>query len=43
MRECSAAPRRAGYHQGPFGADEDAVAEFVRLVAEAYVSGGWTR
>jgi glycine betaine catabolism A len=32
-----------GYHQGPFGADEDAVAEFVRLVAAAYVAGGWTR
>jgi glycine betaine catabolism A len=32
-----------GYHQGPFGADEDAVAEFVRLVAAAYASGGWTR
>jgi glycine betaine catabolism A len=32
-----------GYHQGPFGADEDAVAEFVQLVAAAYLSGRWTR
>jgi glycine betaine catabolism A len=32
-----------GYHQGPFGADEDAVAEVVRLIAAAYVAGGWTR
>jgi len=32
-----------GYHQGPFGADEDAVAQFVRLVARAYLTGGWTR
>ncbi len=32
-----------GYHQGPFSADEDAVAQFVRLVAAAYVAGGWTR
>jgi glycine betaine catabolism A len=32
-----------GYRQGPFGVDEDAVAEFVRLVAGAYVSGRWER
>jgi Rieske 2Fe-2S family protein len=32
-----------GYHQGPFGADEDAVAQFVRLVAQAYRAGGWPR
>ena len=32
-----------GYRQGPFGADEDAVAEFVRLVARSYLGGGWTR
>jgi glycine betaine catabolism A len=32
-----------GYHQGPFGADEDAVAQFVRLVARAYLAGGWMR
>jgi glycine betaine catabolism A len=32
-----------GFHQGPFGADEDAVAQFVRLVAQAYLAGGWSR
>jgi Rieske 2Fe-2S family protein len=32
-----------GYRQGPFSAGEDAVAEFVRLVAAAYLSGGWGR
>ncbi len=32
-----------GYRQGPFSTAEDAVAEFVRLVASAYLSGGWTR
>ncbi len=32
-----------GYQQGPFGIDEDAVAEFVRLVARSYLDGGWTR
>jgi Rieske 2Fe-2S family protein len=30
-----------GYRQGPFGADEDAVASLVRLIAGAYLSGGW--
>lgn len=28
-----------GYHAGPFGEDEDAVASFVRMVARAYLSG----
>jgi glycine betaine catabolism A len=32
-----------GYRPGPFSTKEDAVAQFVRLVATAYVSGGWTR
>ena len=32
-----------GYRQGPFGTDEDAVAELVRLIAWAYRSGGWER
>jgi Rieske 2Fe-2S family protein len=32
-----------GYRQGPFGVDEDAVAEFVRLVARSYLDGGWSR
>jgi Rieske 2Fe-2S family protein len=32
-----------GYHQGPFGVDEDAVAQFVRLVARAYLAGRWPR
>jgi Rieske 2Fe-2S family protein len=32
-----------GYRQGPFGADEDAVAEFVRLVAASFLAGGWSR
>ena len=32
-----------GYHQGPFSTEEDAVAQFVRLVARAYQSGGWAR
>ena len=32
-----------GYRPGPFSTDEDAVAQFVRLVAGAYLAGGWTR
>jgi Rieske 2Fe-2S family protein len=32
-----------GYRQGPFGTDEDAVADLVRRVARAYLSGGWER
>ena len=32
-----------GYRPGPLGADEDAVAELVRLVATAYTRGHWTR
>jgi Rieske 2Fe-2S family protein len=32
-----------GYCQGPFSTEEDAVAQFVRLVASAYLAGGWTR
>ena len=32
-----------GYRQGPFSADEDGVAQFVRLVADSYLAGGWTR
>ena len=32
-----------GFRQGPFSVDEDAVAQFVRLVARAYRAGGWTR
>jgi len=32
-----------GYRQGPFSTDEDAVAQWVRLVAAAYAAGGWTR
>jgi Rieske 2Fe-2S family protein len=32
-----------GYRPGPFGVDEDAVADFVRLVAGAYLTGGWGR
>jgi Rieske 2Fe-2S family protein len=35
--------RSPGYRQGPFSIDEDAVAQFVRLVAAAYLDGGWTR
>jgi Rieske 2Fe-2S family protein len=31
-----------GYVPGPFSKDEDAVAQFVRLVAAAYDTGGWT-
>jgi Rieske 2Fe-2S family protein len=31
-----------GYRQGPFSNDEDAVAQWVRLVAVAYEAGGWT-
>ena len=42
-RASSAACRRAGYRQGPFSTEEDAVAQFVRLVAAAYLAGGWTR
>lgn len=30
-----------GYRQGPFAGDEDAVTQFVRLVARAYRTGGW--
>jgi Rieske 2Fe-2S family protein len=32
-----------GFRQGPFSTAEDAVAQFVRLVARAYQSGGWAR
>ncbi|MGI9052594.1 MAG: aromatic ring-hydroxylating oxygenase subunit alpha [Ilumatobacteraceae bacterium] len=32
-----------GYRPGPFSTKEDAVAQFVRLVATAYLSGGWAR
>ena len=32
-----------GYRPGPLSASEDGVAQFVRLVADAYVAGGWTR
>jgi Rieske 2Fe-2S family protein len=32
-----------GYRPGPLSTTEDAVAEFVRLVAAAYQSGGWRR
>jgi Rieske 2Fe-2S family protein len=32
-----------GYRPGPFSATEDAVAQFVRLVATAYRCGGWAR
>ena len=32
-----------GFHQGPFSTDEDAVAQFTRLVATAYLIGRWTR
>ena len=32
-----------GYHPGPFSTEEDAVTQFVRLVADAYLSGGWPR
>jgi len=32
-----------GYHPGPFSHDEDAVTQFVRLVAMAYLTGTWTR
>ena len=32
-----------GFHQGPFSTEEDAVAQFVRLVATAYLAGGWMR
>ena len=32
-----------GYRPGPFSTTEDAVAQFVRLVATAYIAGGWTR
>ncbi|MBA3605914.1 MAG: aromatic ring-hydroxylating dioxygenase subunit alpha [Acidimicrobiia bacterium] len=32
-----------GYRQGPFSRVEDAVAQFTRLVATAYRSGGWGR
>jgi glycine betaine catabolism A len=32
-----------GYRPGPFSSTEDAVAQFVRLVASAYLAGGWTR
>ena len=31
-----------GYRPGPFSTDEDAVAQFARLVAGAYLAGGWT-
>jgi Rieske 2Fe-2S family protein len=31
-----------GYRPGPFSTDEDAVAQFVRLVAAAYLAGAWT-
>ena len=31
-----------GYRQGPFSENEDGVAQFVRLVAAAYLAGGWT-
>ena len=43
---CEGVQRRVssrGYRQGPFSTAEDAVAEFVRLVASAYLRGGWTR
>ena len=32
-----------GYRPGPFSTEEDAVAQFVRLVARAYLAGGWSR
>ena len=32
-----------GYRQGPLSLDEDAVAEFVRLIASSYGSGAWAR
>jgi Rieske 2Fe-2S family protein len=32
-----------GFRQGPLSTEEDAVAQFVRLVARAYRSGGWAR
>jgi Rieske 2Fe-2S family protein len=32
-----------GYHQGPFSTEEDAVCQFARLVAQAYLAGGWVR
>ncbi len=32
-----------GYRPGPFSTTEDAVAQFVRLVAAAYLAGGWAR
>jgi Rieske 2Fe-2S family protein len=35
--------RSRGYRQGPLSASEDGVAQFVRLVAEAYLAGGWAR
>jgi phenylpropionate dioxygenase-like ring-hydroxylating dioxygenase large terminal subunit len=43
---CEAVQRGArsrGFRQGPFSLDEDAVAQFVRLVAAAYLAGGWSR
>ena len=40
-RAAGAASR--GYRPGPLSASEDGVAQFVRLVAEAYVAGGWSR
>jgi Rieske 2Fe-2S family protein len=35
--------RSRGYRPGPFSTTEDAVAGFVRLVARAYLCGGWSR
>jgi Rieske 2Fe-2S family protein len=32
-----------GYRQGPFGTDESGVATLLRLIAVAYLSGGWAR
>ena len=32
-----------GYRQGPLSTEEDAVAQFTRLVATAYLAGTWTR
>ena len=32
-----------GYRPGPLSAREDGVAQFLRLVTDAYATGGWTR
>ena len=35
--------RSRGFRPGPLSGTEDAVAELVRLVANAYRTGGWSR